>query len=189
MQRHVTKGASAARASPASTSHPAQAPHAPGFTSAGLAPAPVVQQMLAPGLREGVWPEQGILGCPHGEGRGCRRLAGSGVARGCAGLGCGSTALPRVQGGRLDSRGNAAGRDLGDPGASSGSPPFPSQPKAATRGSVRVSWGICWQLAAFITHGDAICGEGTEPGREAQPCSVSQHEEAGMGGAQPQTLQ
>lgn len=52
----------------------------------------------------------------------------------------------------------------GGPGASSGSHPLPSQPNAAARGSIRVSWGICWQLAAFITHGDAICGEGTEPG-------------------------
>lgn len=42
--------------------------------------------------------------------------------------------------------------------------PFPSQPSAAARGSVRLSRGICWQLAAFISHGDAICGEGTEPG-------------------------
>lgn len=46
-------------------------------------------------------------------------------------------------------------------------PSSPSQPNPAARGSVRVSWGICWQLAAFITHGAARWGEGTEPGREA----------------------
>ena len=72
------------------------------------------------------------------------------------------------------------------PGAGSSSPPLPSQPKAAVRGSVRVSWGICWQLAAFITHGDAICGEGTEPRREAQACGVPQH---GGTGDQPPILQ
>lgn len=73
---------------------------------------------------------------------------------------------------------------FGGSGAGSGSLPFPSQPNAAARGSVRVSWGICWQLAAFITHGDAICGEGTEPGREARACSVLQRRGDG-GGAAP----
>lgn len=68
-------------------------------------------------------------------------------------------------------------------------PSSPSQPNTAARGSVRVSWGICWQLAAFITHGDARWGEGTEPGREAQARGVSRNkgtrdspQSCGMGG-------
>lgn len=68
-------------------------------------------------------------------------------------------------------------------------PSPPPQPNTAVRGSVRVSWGICWQLAAFITHGDARWGEGTEPGREARPGAVSRHkgtrdspQSCGMGG-------
>lgn len=54
-------------------------------------------------------------------------------------------------------------------GGTQGRPPLPSfPPQPAARSSVRVSWGIWWQLAAFITHGDAICGEGTEPAPAAQ---------------------
>lgn len=50
-----------------------------------------------------------------------------------------------------------------------GRPPVPSfPPQPAARSRVRVSWGIWWQLAASITHGDAICGEGTEPAPAAQ---------------------
>lgn len=68
-------------------------------------------------------------------------------------------------------------------------PISPSQPNTALRGRVGVSWGICWQLAAFITHGDAGWGKGMEPRRETQARGVSQHEgtrdspqSCGMGG-------
>lgn len=53
---------------------------------------------------------------------------------------------------------------------------FPSQPEAAASSSGRQSWGIWWQLAAFITHGDAIwVRERSPPWR----CRIAK----GMGGS------